>query len=185
MKNRGFFIISAFVILISAGWIWLSRVDPATASTQVPAIHAGFPTPDFSLTDSTGGAMTLSDFKGKTVIINLWASWCRPCRAEMPALQKVYQEYSEDGLVVLGINATNQDTQKDAMALVEDLELTFPVLFDSDGSVSSLYRLRALPTTIFIDPDGIIDEIIVGGPMSEALLRVRVETLMKQNGGNP
>lgn len=114
------------------------------------------------------------------MIINLWASWCTPCRSEMPAIQKVYEEYSQQGLIVLGINATNQDNPHNANQFAEEMGLTFPILFDTDGQVSQQYLLSALPTTFFVDGTGTIQEVVVGGPMAEALLKIRVEQLIEK-----
>jgi peroxiredoxin len=97
----------------------------------------------------------------------------------MPALERVYQDYKDDGLEILAVNSTSQDNAADAIAFVQDLGLTFTILFDNDGSVSKQYRLQALPTSIFINRDGVIQEIVIGGPMSEALLRSRIKTLIE------
>lgn len=97
----------------------------------------------------------------------------------MPALERVYQDYKDDGLEILAVNSTSQDNAADAIAFVQDLGLTFTVLFDNNGSVSKQYRLQALPTSIFINREGVIQEIVVGGPMSEALLRSRIKPLFE------
>jgi peroxiredoxin len=97
----------------------------------------------------------------------------------MPALEHVYQDYKDDGLEILAVNSTSQDNAADAIGFVQDLGLTFTILFDNDGSVSKQYRLQALPTSIFINREGVIQEIVVGGPMSEALLRSRIKTLFE------
>ena len=171
------------VVLASGiGWTFLSRI-PATAanSSQQPASpRQGFTAPDFTLDLLGGGKVTLSDLRGKAVVVNLWASWCPPCRAEMPAIQKVYQDYKDLGLVVLGVNTTNQDNEADAAAFVREYGLTFPIPLDRDGSVSVRYELRGLPTTFFIDRKGIIRSVVVGGPMSEAVIRSKVEDLLKE-----
>ena len=98
----------------------------------------------------------------------------------MPAIQKVYEQYKDQGLVVLGVNATNQDNPQNAVQFVEDMGLTFPILFDMDGEVSQQYLLSALPTTFFVDGSGTIQEVVVGGPMAEALLKIRVEQLISR-----
>jgi len=94
-------------------------------------------------------------------------------------LERVYQDYKDDGLEILAVNSTSQDNAADAIAFVQDLGLTFTVLFDNNGSVSKQYRLQALPTSIFINREGVIQEIVVGGPMSEALLRSRIKPLFE------
>jgi len=171
---------SITLLAASAVWIWFSRVDPSLASAaETSAPHKGFLAPDFSLSTSEGEIITLSDLRGQPVLINLWTSWCSPCKAEMPALEHVYQDYNHDGLEILAVNSTNQDKAANAIAFVQDLGLTFPILFDNNGSVSKQYHLQALPTSIFINRAGVIQEIVVGGPMSEALLRTRIKTLFK------
>ena len=170
------------VLSLGIGWTFLSRLPATSAySGQQPASpRQGFAAPDFTLDLLGGGEVTLSDLIGKPVMINLWASWCPPCRAEMPAIQKVYQDYQDLGLIILGVNTTNQDNEADAAAFVRQYGLTFPIPLDRDGSVSVLYDLRGLPTTFFIDRKGIIRSVVVGGPMSEAVIRSNVEALLKE-----
>jgi peroxiredoxin len=170
------------LLILGAGWTFLSRV-PASAqdSGELPASpRIGFPAPDFTLDLLDGSEMTLSDFKGQVVLVNLWASWCPPCRTEMPAIEAAYQAYEERGFVVLGVNTTDQDSEQDAAAFVQQIGVTFPILLDRSGEVSRAYQLRGLPTSYFIDRDGIIRAIVVGGPMSEVVIRTNIETLLEQ-----
>lgn len=158
----------------------MSKAPPgSTTSGAIPAPQKGFLAPDFTLTTAQGGEIALSSLRGRPVLINLWASWCPPCRAEMPAIQKVYEEYASQGFVVLAVNTAYQDDQAKALEFAEELGLTFPILWDLDGTTSNQYHLRALPTSFFIDANGIVQEVVVGGPMSEALLRVRVQQLFE------
>lgn len=99
----------------------------------------------------------------------------------MPAIQNVYDEFQDDGFTVLAINTTYQDNLGDAITFAQIRQLTFPLLLDRDGSVANLYEVRSLPTSYFIDPQGMIQEVIVGGPMSDALLRIRAEQLLGVN----
>ncbi|HRE28375.1 MAG TPA: TlpA disulfide reductase family protein, partial [Anaerolineales bacterium] len=117
---------------------------------------------------------------GQVVIVNLWASWCGPCRAEMPALQSVYESLSAEGLVVLAVNSTAQDTEEAARAFVTEHALTFPVLLDREDSVSQAYRLRSLPSTFIVDRQGVIDSVLIGGPLAEAVLRSKVADLLAE-----
>ena len=139
----------------------------------------GFLAPDFTLKSITGETYTLSDLRGQAVVINLWATWCPPCRAEMPALQKMYEEYKAQGLVILAVNSTAQDTASAVAPFAAEYGLTFPILLDDAGSVTNAYQVRSLPSSYFIDRKGIVREVIIGGPMSEALLRTRIEDLLK------
>jgi peroxiredoxin len=179
MSIRTRSLLTVIILLAGASWTWLSRAIPgSTSAGQIPAPRPGFQAPEFSLQTSTGEPAALSDLRGQAVLINFWASWCTPCRAEMPAIQEVYEAFRERGLVVLGINATDQDTLDEALGFTQAMGLTFPILLDVEGGATRLYEIRAFPTTFFIDRQGIIREVVVGGPMSEALLRIRVEQLL-------
>lgn len=173
--------LSLGLLAFAAAWIWLSRV-PAGETTQgmIPAAQKGFLAPDFALETANGEVIRLSELRGRPVIVNVWASWCPPCREEMPALERVYQSYREQGAVILGVNSTAQDDRREALAFATEQGLTFPILFDTDGQVTKLYGIRALPTTYFIDAQGKIQDVIAGGPMAEALLRIRVEQLLEK-----
>lgn len=174
-------ILMGAVFIIGAAWIWRSAVPAsATQSGEISSPREGFAAPDFSLELMRGGEVTLSDLRGKVVIVNLWASWCPPCRAEMPALQRLYEDNHERGLEILAVNTTFQDSAGTAQAFVDELGLTFPVPLDRSGEVSRLYQLRALPSTFFIDRHGVIRQVVLGGPMSEATLQVAVEILLEE-----
>lgn len=170
-----------FILILVAGlaWIGISAHPPETKADMVPAPQVGFLAPDFTLKTPLGESFTLSDLRGHPVIINLWATWCPPCRAEMPAIQKLYDEYKEQGLMVLAINATNQDDAMAVAPFVDQYQLTFPILLDETGRVSRSYQLRSLPSSYFIGRDGVVRDVVIGGPMPEALLRAQVEALLK------
>lgn len=175
--------LSIALLILGAVWVFASK-DPSgtTSAGNISAPQKGFLAPDFSLQDQENNSVTLSDLRGKPVVINFWASWCKPCQMEMPALERVYQKFKSQGLFILGVNATNQDDSVIALNLASGLRLSFPILFDIDGIVSQQYRVRALPTTYFIDTNGIIQDIIIGGPMPEALLHSRVQMLLETDG---
>lgn len=117
-------------------------------------IAPGNPAPEFTLPTLDGETISLSDLRGQAVVLNFWASWCPPCRAEMPDLERLYQTYRTDNLVVIGVNL--QESPVTVRSFVEREGLGFPIVLDRDGSVTNLYRIIPLPTTFFIDPDGII-----------------------------
>jgi len=169
-----------FVILFSGAiWIWISRAPlNSTTNGAIPAPQKGFLAPDFSLKTLHGDTIRLSELRGRPVLVNIWASWCPPCKAEMPALQRTFQKYASQGFVVLGVNATNQDDPAQAISFVEAQGLTFPILLDENGEVSHTYQVHALPSSYFIDRQGRIQDVVVGGPMSEALLQIRVQQLI-------
>jgi cytochrome c biogenesis protein CcmG/thiol:disulfide interchange protein DsbE len=160
-------------------WIWFSRVAPGgTSAGGIPAPHTGFLAPDFSLQTLGGTEIRLSELRGQAVLLNFWASWCPPCRAEMPALERTYQAWQDQGFIILAINATSQDSPEQAQTFAQEYGLSFPVLLDLDGEANLLYQVRSLPTSFFIDPQGVLREIVIGGPMSEALLRIWAQKLL-------
>lgn len=99
----------------------------------------------------------------------------------MPAIEKVYRAYKDLGLEVLAVNTTDQDSESAAAGFIAELGLTFPVPLDRTGAVSAAYILRGLPSTYFIDREGVIRSVVVGGPMSESLIQSKVEELLKDN----
>ena len=168
------------VLIASAAWIVLSadgRASDAIADTPAPQV--GFAAPDFTLETSNGETVTLSELQGNAVLVNHWATWCPPCRAEMPAMQKLYDEYKDQGFVILAVNSTVQDNPLDIPPFLEEYGLTFPILLDQTGEVARAYQIRSLPSSYFINRLGIITEVVIGGPMSEALLRTRIEEALK------
>ncbi len=168
-------------LLLGGSWIW-ARAVPAAATSGglIPSPREGFAAPDFTLELLDGGTVTLSELRGKVVLINLWASWCPPCRAEMPAIEAVYQANKDQGLEVLAVNTTYQDSLPDAVAFIQQYGLTFPVPLDRTGEVARQYQLRALPSTFFVDRKGVIRKVIVGGPMSEATIESTVQGLLQE-----
>jgi cytochrome c biogenesis protein CcmG, thiol:disulfide interchange protein DsbE len=170
------------VLLVGSGWMLASRLpgNTTTDGAPPPSPREGFSAPDFTLNLLDGRQVTLSELRGKVVMVNFWATWCPPCKAEMPAIESVYRAFKDLGLEVLAVNTTNQDREADVLTFVQDLELSFPIPLDRTGAVSAAYSLRGLPSTYFIDADGVIREVVVGGPMSEALIQSKVEDLLKE-----
>ena len=124
--------------------------------------------PDFQLPNLDGQTVSLSDFRGKPVMLNFWASWCGPCRAEMPLIQEVFEdkEWSDKGLTILAINIG--EDRSTAERFMEDNGLSFPVLLDTSESVAREYNIRYIPTTFFIDKDGIARDIKIGAFLNKA-----------------
>lgn len=180
-NRRGGLALGSVVLLAVLAW-WLGSTAPqaATSDAQNASPRVGFAAPDFTLDRLGGGQVTLSEFRGKVVIVNLWASWCLPCRGEMPLFQDFYEANSARGLVIIAVNTTYQDSEADASEFVREFGLSFPIALDRTGEVSGLYQLRALPTTFFIDRQGVIRELVLGGPMREATMLLTVETLLTE-----
>ena len=118
--------------------------------------------PDFQLPTLDGQAVSLGDFRGKPVLLNFWATWCGPCRFEMPFIQEIFEkkEWSDTGLVILAIDIGENPSE--VKEFMENYDLSFPVLLDTNQDVALKYNIRAIPTTFFIDKDGIIQDIKVG-----------------------
>ncbi len=110
------------------------------------------PAPDFTLKSRSGENLRLSDYRGEVVMINFWASWCGPCRQEMPLLEQLYSEYNPLGFTILGVNV-EEDSGK-ALAMLNEIPVSFPVLFDTSSKVSKLYNVVAMPSTVLVDRDG-------------------------------
>lgn len=115
-------------------------------------IAADGPAPDFSLPDQSGSTVSLSQFDGQVVLINFWASWCGPCREEMPLLAELHQRYESLGFTMLGINVEEDSTEADRF--LRSVPVSFPILYDRANSVSKLYDVIAMPSTILIGRDG-------------------------------
>jgi peroxiredoxin len=173
-------VIISVVTLLGAVWTAASTIPAEeTSSGMISSPQKGFLAPDFNLESLDGDEVLLSELRGRVVVVNLWASWCSPCRAEMPVLQIAHEEFEAQGLTVLGVNMTYQDSFTEASSFASEVGLTFPILFDYSGEVARLYRIRALPTTYFIDREGVVREVIVGGSLNEATIRSVVTDLLE------
>ncbi len=173
--------LSVTILIAGLAWIWFSRLQVDSGrSSSMEAAQVGFSAPDFRLTGLDSQEIGLNDLKGRPIILNFWASWCPPCKAEMPAFQKASKEYSDTELQVIAINATNQDSLSDVKQFVEQHGITFPIPLDQTGSVSRDYLVHSLPTTYFIDQNGIITEVIIGGPIPLSLLRIQASQLLAE-----
>ncbi|MBI2758925.1 MAG: TlpA family protein disulfide reductase [Chloroflexi bacterium] len=182
-RKRRWEIIMALSLVAGVLWTMFSRVPSAIGAplSISPSPREGFLAPDFTLDTLDGNKTTLSGLRGKIVVVNLWATWCLPCRQETPALEKAYEQYKDSGVVILGVDLTNQDLVSDVESFVQEFKLTYPILLDRDGSVSNLYQIKGIPTTFFINREGIIRTMVVGGPMSETFIRSKIEALLKES----
>lgn len=156
-----------------------AQTPPPAPDTLVPPIQKALPAigtqpgqraPDFKLKTLTGPKATLSDLKGRPVLLSFWATWCPPCRAEMPEIVAAYRAQKEAGLEVVAVNLTDQEWLKDVRKFVTEFEMPFPVLLDERGRVRELYALISVPTYVFIGPDGVV-RVVNSGPMSTESLK--------------
>ncbi len=171
-----------FSLAAAITWTVSSRLPAAVGApvSSSPSPREGFYAPDFTLGTLQGEQLKLSDLRGKIIVVNFWATWCPPCRAETPALETSYRLYKELDVVILGVNLTDQDSLKDVESFVEEFSLTYPILLDRNGAIALLYQLNGLPTTFFVDRKGVIRTVVVGGPMSETFIRSKIEALLKE-----
>jgi thiol-disulfide isomerase/thioredoxin len=126
----------------------------------------GEPAPGFQFQGPGGQPVSLSDLQGSPLLLNFWATWCGPCRMGMPYLQQIWDEWQEDGLLLLAINIG--ESPSDVEGFMQGQGFSFPVLLDSEGAIAEQYGIQAIPTTFFIDSDGIIQEVKVGAFQSMA-----------------
>ncbi len=148
-----------------------------TAAGSLSAQTLGSPAPDFALNTLAGGTASLSDYTGRPVFINFWASWCTPCRGEMSDIIAAYDAHKDQHLQVLAINLTDQERMKDVRKFVEALQLPFPVLLDEKGKVRKRYALHGVPTSLFIDAQGLVRLVNPGPITSETIQRGLAEIL--------
>jgi peroxiredoxin len=130
---------------------------------------------DFALETMDGSKASLSDYGGSVVLVNFWATWCPPCRDEIPHFEEAYQAYKDEGLVVMGVNF--QESAAEVEPFVERLGVTYPILLDESGRVVKEYRAVGLPTSVFIDRDGVI-QVRHSGYLSEGQLEQYLSELL-------
>lgn len=124
----------------------------ATSTTYAASEKISGKAPNFTLKSRSGKNIKLSELRGEVVMLNFWASWCGPCRQEMPLLEKIHKKYKRLGFTLLGVNV--EENSNDAKNYLKDVKVTFPILFDRTQKTSELYNVSAMPTTILIDRNG-------------------------------
>ncbi len=150
------------VLLIIFAWLNQNRIQPVTAGTVAP---------EFEVTDLAGGLARLSDHSGEVVLVNIWATWCLPCRIEMPSMERLYLEIGEDGFEIMAVSIDAELGKFDLagrpggniQVFADSLGLTFPMLHDPSGGIERLYRTTGVPETFLIGKDGIIYKKVAGG----------------------
>ena len=132
--------------------------------------------PDFTVYDAEGNPVKLSDFFGKPIVLNFWASWCGPCRMEMPHFEKAYQEMGEDIQFVMVNMTIDRETQQSAQDFLDETGYTFPVLFDTTGDAAIAYGTYSLPMSVFIDANGNVQDLAIGA-IDEATLLSKIDKI--------
>jgi thiol-disulfide isomerase/thioredoxin len=153
----------------------VSLLQPAPATVSTADI--GEQVPQLRLPMAGGAETDLGAFRGQVIVLNFWATWCEPCKAEMPVFERAQQQYRDKGLMVLGVNFLERDDQ--ILAFLQEVGVTFPSLADRTGDVGRNWRATALPTTFLIDRQGIIRDVRVGA-YTDAMLEERLSKLLSQ-----
>jgi len=149
-------------------------VVATSCPNEAPAPEVGKLAPDFELNTLDGQSIALSQLKGTPVVVNFWATWCGPCRHEMPFLQQIYEDWPEETLVLLTINIAESSSK--VAQFMQSEGFSFTVLLDSNANVAQKYNVMGIPSTFFIDKDGVIQKIKVGPFRSKA----EIETILSQ-----
>ncbi len=152
-SGRVVLILLAIVIF---GLLTVQACTPSSAS----GVSVGEPAPDFTLVDLDGNQVSLSDFRGEAVFLNFWATWCPPCRAEMPEIEALYQDYKDKDVVVIGIDI--RETREEVLQYIQEGGYSWTFVLDTIGEVTTSYEVPAIPTSFFIDGDGIIRAVRIG-----------------------
>jgi len=150
--------------------------DVWSMGSRVPAV--GMQAEDFSLIDLEGNSQNLSRYRGKIVLLNFWATWCKPCTIEMPAMQTMYDKLRGKGFVVLAINELEDDAK--VREHITQYAHTFPVLMDRDNKVANQFGVFGLPVSVFVDEKGVVKEYIKGGLLTEQKIQEIVDRLHSQ-----
>ncbi len=169
--GRGNLVLIAVVILGL-----LATTGCTTTTSGSGGGRVGQLAPDFTLADLDGNQVSLSDFRGKTVFINFWATWCPPCREEMPAIEALYQQYKDKDVVVLGVDIL--ETEGEVRQFVEEGGYSWTFVMDTTGEVTASYQVGAIPTSFFIDKEGIIRVIQIGA-MTKGAMEARLLAAME------
>ena len=199
MKSKKILLILAGVfvmLMVGAGILYsilAGSVQPETAATTPPPVKQTtsqkpeedsqtepqqeiIPAPDFTAYDAEGNPVRLSDYAGKPIVLNFWASWCGPCRMEMPHFEQAYLDMGEDIQFLMVNMTTGRETQKSAQDFLDETGYTFPVLFDLDMDAAYTYGVYSLPMTVFIDANGNVQDLAIGA-IDEATLLSKIDKI--------
>ena len=175
MNSRKFRIVFAGILLLVA-LVALPAFDGWSMGSRVPAV--GTVAEDFALVGLDGKERRLSQYRGKVVLMNFWATWCKPCTTEMPAMQTTYDKLREKGFVVLAINELEDEAK--VREHIQQYGHTFPVLMDRDNKIANQFGVFGLPVSVFIDEKGVVQEYIKGGLLTEQVILDVVARIQKQ-----
>ena len=163
VSNRPYaYALLGVLLVVVLAWMNQDRIQPVTAGTVAP---------DFEVNDLKGGVARLSDLRGEVVLVNIWATWCLPCREEMPSMERLYRDVGEDGFEIMAVSIDADlggfdvagRPGGDIQLFAEEYGLTFPILHNPSGDIQQLYRTTGVPETFLIGRDGIIYKKVAGG----------------------
>jgi peroxiredoxin len=161
--------LAVVLVALASGVAW-------SMGSRVPVV--GTAVEDFQLVDLSGKMQSLSQYRGKIVLLNFWATWCKPCTTEMPAMQTIYDKLRDKGFVVLAVNELEDDAK--VREHIKQYGHTFPVLMDRDNKVANQFGVFGLPVSVFIDQEGRVQEYIKGGLLTEQKIDETVARIQKQ-----
>lgn len=157
----------------------IEKYEKLENASELPfGLNEGKRAPDFELVDLNGKTVKLSDYLGKPVLLNFWATWCPPCKDEMPHMEKLYKKYEKDGFAILAVNVTTSEKDPTHVGqFVDEYKLTFPIPLDEKGAVFHDYAIIGYPTSFFIDSEGVIRRKVMG-PVKEDELEKEILKLL-------
>jgi cytochrome c biogenesis protein CcmG, thiol:disulfide interchange protein DsbE len=168
------------LLLLGGGLAWLTTEAHSQSHPSSP-LAIGQQAPDFTAPDTHDNIVALQEYHGRPVVLNFWATWCAPCRRELPVLQAVYEAYQDKGLVILAISQDTVEKKAAVRSYIANLGITFPPLLDPEGSVAAHYNVFLLPSTIFINPAGTVVAVHFG-PMTRTQIDKQLVAILPQQG---
>lgn len=170
VRTKRVLLLVALLIIVGAVGYAMTNRSRHTGAGPAPSVEEGGLALNFILKALDGGEVSLEGFRGKAVVVNFWATWCPPCRSEIPDFIEFYNQYRGRGVMVLAVNL--REPEDHVRAFAEKAGMDFPVLLDLSGDVAEIYKVQAIPTTIVVDESGVIKSRIVGMTTRDALERV-------------
>lgn len=176
MKLNKYLLGAVLLIVIGGVYYYLGQKDQDSPNSMkssgqiAQGVQIGNAAPVFTLKTLDGRSIKLSDFRGQKVLLNFWATWCPPCKAEVPEFERFYQEHHKENIEILAVDIFAQEKGKEVVEnFIKDYSMTYPVVLDESGSVANTYRVSAIPTTYVIDTKGIITHKVTGAMSYQAL----------------
>jgi peroxiredoxin len=161
-RKSGRLLLTIFVVLLVAiPIILITLKEKGSHSRFIRPLQEGKPAPHFTFPDLDGRKVSLPDFRGKVVLVNIWATWCPPCRDEMPSMQKLYERFKGEHFEILAVNI-NADGREAVAPFMQQMNLTFPALLDPKEKIRSLYGITGVPESFIVDREGILVNKVIG-----------------------